>query len=61
MATEKVDLVTPFDTPSNPYGIVIDSKGTGWVALLRVGMVARIDPQTMEVTRFKEGDRVDRA
>ena len=31
MATEKVDLVTPNDTPSNPYGIVIDSKGTcGW-------------------------------
>ncbi len=44
MATEKVDLITPYDTPSNPYGIEIDSKGTVWVALLRVGMVAKIDP-----------------
>ena len=32
MATEKVDLVTPNDTPSNPYGIKIDSKGIIWVA-----------------------------
>ena len=55
MTTEKVDLITPFETPSNPYGIVIDSKGTVWVALLRVGMVAKIDPQTMAVTQFKEG------
>ena len=61
MATEKVDLVTPFDTPSNPYGIVIDSKGTIWVALLRVGMVAKIDPQTMAVTRFKEGADTSRS
>jgi virginiamycin B lyase len=61
MATEKVDLVTPFDTPSNPYGIVVDSKGTIWVALLRVGMVAKIDPQTLAVTRFKEGADTSRS
>ncbi len=47
--------ITPFDSPSNPYGIVIDKNGAVWVALLRVGMVAKIDPQTMAVTRFKEG------
>lgn len=50
-------FITPFDSPSNPYGIVIDAKGTLWVALLRVGMVAKIDPRTMAVTRFKEGQR----
>jgi virginiamycin B lyase len=61
MATEKVDLVTPNDTPSNPYGIKIDSKGTVWVALLRIGMVAKIDPQTMAVTRFKEGAETSRS
>jgi virginiamycin B lyase len=55
MTTEKVDLVTPNDTPSNPYGIVIDKNGTVWVALLRIGMVAKIDPNTLAVTRFKEG------
>ena len=61
MATEKVDLVTPNDTPSNPYGIKIDSKGTVWVALLRVGMIAKIDPQTLAVTRFKEGAETSRS
>ena len=29
IATEKVDLITPFDSPSNPYGIVIDTNGDG--------------------------------
>ena len=61
IATEKVDLITPFDSPSNPYGIVIDKNGTIWVALLRVGMVAKIDPQTMAVTRFKEGADTSRS
>ena len=61
MATEKVDLVTPNDTPSNPYGIKIDSKGTIWVALLRVGMIAKIDPQTLAVTRFREGGENSRS
>jgi len=61
IATEKVDLVTPNDTPSNPYGIVIDAKGTVWVALLRVGMIAKIDPQTLAVTRFKEGADTSRS
>ena len=61
IATEKVDLVTPNDTPSNPYGMVIDAKGTVWVALLRVGMIAKIDPQTLAVTRFKEGADTSRS
>jgi virginiamycin B lyase len=61
VATEKVDLVTPNDTPSNPYGIKIDAKGTVWVALLRVGMIARIDPQTLAVTRFREGGEASRS
>lgn len=61
MTTEKVDLITPFDTPSNPYGIVIDSKGTVYAALLRVGMIAKIDPETMAVTRLKQGADTSRS
>ena len=40
---------------------MIDSKGTVWVALLRIGMIAKIDPQTMAVTRFKEGADTSRS
>jgi len=39
----------------------MDKNGTIWVALLRVGMVAKIDPQTMAVTRFKEGAETSRS
>jgi virginiamycin B lyase len=61
MTTEKVDLVTPNDQPSNPYGIVMDAKGTPWVALLRIGMVAKVDPGTLAVTRFKEASEASRS
>jgi virginiamycin B lyase len=61
IASEKVDLITPFDTPSNPYGIVIDTNGTVWVALLRVGMIAKIDPNSMAVTRFRQGAESSRS
>jgi virginiamycin B lyase len=61
MSTEKVDLVTPNDTPSNPYGIVMDSKGNPWVALLRTNTVAKIDPNTLAVTRFKEAHETSRS
>ena len=61
MATSEVQLVTPYDQPSNPYGIVIDAEGRPWVALLRAGMIARIDPATLEVTRFGLGDAAARS
>jgi virginiamycin B lyase len=61
MATEKVDIVTPNEGPSNPYGIVMDDEGNPWVALLRIGMVAKIDPDTLEVTRFSQGDETSRS
>jgi virginiamycin B lyase len=51
-----VDLVTPYDQPSNPYGIVIDNDGAPWVALLRTNLIVRIDPATLAVTRFEQGD-----
>jgi virginiamycin B lyase len=56
MESGKVDLVAPYEQPSNPYGIVLDGNGTPWVALLRTNMVAKIDPSTMEVTRVEQGD-----
>ena len=61
MTTGKVDLVTPYEQPSNPYGIVLDSKGTPWVALLRTNMVARIDPATLAVTLFSQANEKSRA
>ena len=60
-STEKVELVTPYDQPSNPYGIVLDRQGNAWVALLRTGTVAKIDPNTLAVTRFKQGDETSRS
>ncbi len=61
MATEKVDLVTPYDQPSNPYGIVLDPQGNPWVALLRTNMVAKIDPNTLTVTRFNQANEKSRS
>ena len=61
MATEKLDLVTPYEQPSNPYGIVLDGKGTPWVSLLRTNMVAKIDPETLAVTRFEQADEGSRS
>ncbi|HEY8535051.1 MAG TPA: hypothetical protein VIL25_01330 [Vicinamibacterales bacterium] len=54
METGKVDLVTPYEQPSNPYGIVLDRQGTPWVALLRTNLVAKIDPTTLAVTHYEQ-------
>jgi virginiamycin B lyase len=61
MASEKVELLTPYEQPSNPYGIVLDAKGIPWVALLRTNLVARVDPNTMTVTHFKQGGEAARS
>jgi virginiamycin B lyase len=61
MAAGKIDLVTPSEQPSNPYGVVIDDRGTVWVALLRTGMIAKIDPGTLKVSRVKEANEASRA
>lgn len=61
METLEVELVQPYDQPSNPYGIVIDDQETPWVALLRVGIIAKIDPDTMTVTHFRQGDASSRS
>jgi virginiamycin B lyase len=60
MKTEKVDLITPNETPSNPYGIVVDAKGTPWAMLLRTNTVVRIDPNTLAFTKFKQADEGSR-
>jgi virginiamycin B lyase len=61
LATEKVDLVTPNEQPSNPYGIVLDSRGNPLVALLRIGKVARVDAVTLAVTRFDQANEASRS
>ena len=61
MATEKVDLDHAVRHAVEPVRHRHRLKGTIWVALLRVGMVAKIDPQTMAVTRFKEGADTSRS
>ena len=61
MANEKVDLVTPHEQSSNPYGIVLDANGTPWVALLRTNTVAKIDPNTLAVTRFNQANEKSRS
>ena len=60
MKTEKVDLITPNETPSNPYGIVIDPKGNPTVMLLRTNTVAKIDPKTLAVTKLKQANEASR-
>ena len=59
--TEKVDLITPSETPSNPYGIVLDKDGYPWVALLRTNTVVRVDPAKLTVTPFKQAHEASRS
>jgi virginiamycin B lyase len=61
MTTGDVTLVNPHDQPANPYGIVMDGEGRPVVALLRVGQIIRIDPETLAITRFAEGDPASRS
>ena len=61
MESGKVDLVTPNETPSNPYGLVLDAQGRPMVALLRTGKLVRIDPTTLAVTRFDQADPLSRS
>ena len=59
MTTEKVDIIVPNETPSNPYGIVMHN-GAPYIALLRTNTIAKVDPVTLAVTKFKyanEGSR----
>jgi virginiamycin B lyase len=60
MKTEKVDLITPNETPSNPYGIVIDPKGNPWAMLLRTNTVVKIDPNTLAFTKMKQANEASR-
>jgi len=62
MATGEVVLIDPHpEGPANPYGIVIDQAGHPWVALFRTNLVVRIDPNTLEVTRFEEATAESRS
>ena len=49
------------DQPANPYGIVLDNAGNPWVALFRTNTVVRVNPETMELTPFKEASESSRS
>jgi virginiamycin B lyase len=61
MKTQKVDLITPNEQPSNPYGIVIDKDGYPWVALFRTNTLVRVDPNTLTVTPFEQANEASRS
>jgi virginiamycin B lyase len=54
MESGEVEIITPYDSPSRPYGIVLDDVGHPWVMLLGAPHVARIDPATFEVTLYDQ-------
>jgi virginiamycin B lyase len=37
---------------TNPYGIVLDSKGHPWVNLFATNLIATVDPQSFELTTY---------
>lgn len=37
---------------TNPYGIVLDSKGRPWVNLFATNLIATVDPTTFELTTY---------
>jgi virginiamycin B lyase len=61
VATREVEIVPAADSPSNPYGLIIDHEGNPWVSLLRTNAVVRVDPSSMELTRFTEKDEASRS
>lgn len=50
--TGEVKLVTLPTPRSNPYGIVIDSKGTPWFCEFGGNRLASIDPKTLELKEY---------
>lgn len=56
--TEKFRYVKPPVPPgsrrqtTNPYGIVLDSKGRPWVNLFATNMIATVDPETFELKTY---------
>jgi len=54
--TEKFRLVKPplpeGRRSTNPYGIVIDSKGRPWINLFATNMIATVDPASFQLTTY---------
>jgi virginiamycin B lyase len=48
----KIDLKTVPTTNSHPYGIAINSKGVPIFCEFETNKMAKIDPQTMEITEY---------
>ncbi len=61
MGTGDYELVTPWETPGRPYGIVIDHEGYPWAALFNTNAVVRLHPETMEMTHFYKATEASRS
>jgi len=50
--TGEIKLATAPSPKTNPYGMVIDSKGTPWFVQFNVNKLASINPNTMEIKEY---------
>jgi virginiamycin B lyase len=48
----EIKLVTSLTPRSNPYGIVVNSKGVPFVVLFGTNKIASLDPETMHLTEY---------
>ena len=55
MATGQIEIINPYSRQANPYGIVMDSEGSPWANLFATNLIAKIDPETMDVSRYPVG------
>jgi len=53
LTDEKVELIDVPTPNARPYGIVVASDGTPWVALFGTHALASIDPQTLALTKHE--------
>ena len=52
MKTGEIKLVTSPTPRSNPYGMVVDSKGTPYFVEFGANKIARLDPATLEIHEY---------
>jgi virginiamycin B lyase len=53
----EIKLITSPTPRSRPYGVIVNSKGTPFVALFGVNKIAAIDPSTMAVREYTLPDQ----
>jgi virginiamycin B lyase len=58
--TGDVKYFRPSVLPSNPYGVVVDSKNRPWFDLFRTNRIATVDPKTLEYKEYVLPDTLAR-